>query len=59
MIIIHLGKNPSKGGRPPRLNKVNIMIINIVGEVFVFIKSFEWMMFLCINRYMILHVIMM
>lgn len=41
LMITHLGKKPSKGGNPPRLNKVSMIMVNVMGGVFVFIKSFE------------------
>lgn len=28
-IIIHFGKNPNRGGSPPRLNKMIIIMINV------------------------------
>jgi len=45
--------NPKKGGRPPRLNKVSIIIMNI--KMFIEIIEFDVLLkivFVCIIKYM-------
>lgn len=37
LIIIHLGKNPIKGGKPP--NDKKLIIIEILIKKFIFIKN--------------------
>jgi len=59
LMIIHLGKNPNKGGRPPNLN---ITIIDIKNKTGLFVRdkvSLEWAVFDFIIISMILHVITM
>lgn len=33
-MIIHFGKNPVNGGRPPRDNKISDIIISVIGALF-------------------------
>lgn len=33
-MIIHFGRNPVNGGRPPRDNKISDIIISVIGALF-------------------------
>jgi hypothetical protein len=50
-MIIHFGTKPKKGGSPPSLNIISMVIMNIIGLIVASVlENLEEMVFFLINK---------